>query len=816
MTSLAFMRDPQAEPVAEFRATLEAAGAIPPADLIADGKWHPCATVDKPGKQNGRYRLHLDPPVNGLFWNHATGEAFKWRPETGQARGPLSEAERAEIQAAKAKREAEAAEAQAEAVTKARRYLAGLPPATADNPYLKRKGVAPCPGLLADGDLLVVPVLGTDGAPMSYQAIPPDGIKKRFAFGCTTRDGFFVTGPKGGDGPLLLAEGLATALSCFEATGWPCLVAFNAGNLAAVARMARTRYPERKLILCADNDTETEARTGKNPGIEAAQAAAAAVGGLLAFPPAGDFNDLATAEGPEAVKRIIEGAEPVETVAEIAVATAEEWPEPLPLAPNEKTEPYPVEALPGAIGEAVAEVTGFVQCPVALTACSALAAVSTVAAGLADCRRAGRLSGPIGLFFLALADSGERKTTVDGFFTKAIRHWEAEQEEAHRPVVQAWRAADDAWKAERDGLLMAIREASKRGKDTAELKTKLADLETRKPERPKVPQLLIGDATSEALTWRLAHKWPVGGLLSAEAGVVFGGHAMGRDSIMRNLATLNSLWDAAAMSVERKTSECFTIRAARLSACLAAQPGTVRQWLENCRGLARESGFLARFLVAQPESTQGRRMFQEAPEHWPALSRFHRRLADLLDHPLRFEERGALAPVVLDLDPAAKAAWIEFHDTIEAELAPGGDMAEARDVASKAGDNAARLAALFHVFEHGPAGTVSADDMRRAAGIVAWHLFEARRFLNQIAVPEAVADAIALEAWMIQKCKADHLAALPISVLHKSAPNRLRKKAPLEAALDELESAYRIRRRREGKKIEIEINPEIMGGDHGA
>jgi putative DNA primase/helicase len=172
--------------------------------------------------------------------------------------------------------------------------------------------------------------------------------------------------------------------------------------------------------------------------------------------------------------------------------------------------------------------------------------------------------------------------------------------------------------------------------------------------------------------------------------------------------------------------------------------------------------------------------------------------------------------VVLDLDPAAKAAWIEFHDTIEAELAPGGDMAEARDVASKAGDNAARLAALFHVFEHGPAGTVSADDMRRAAGIVAWHLFEARRFLNQIAVPEAVADAIALEAWMIQKCKADHLAALPISVLHKSAPNRLRKKAPLEAALDELESAYRIRRRREGKKIEIEINPEIMGGDHGA
>jgi putative DNA primase/helicase len=364
--------------------------------------------------------------------------------------------------------------------------------------------------------------------------------------------------------------------------------------------------------------------------------------------------------------------------------------------------------------------------------------------------------------------------------------------------------------------LTAIREASRRGKDTAELKTKLADLETRKPERPKVPQLLIGDATSEALTWRLAHKWPVGGLLSAEAGVVFGGHAMGRDSIMRNLATLNSLWDAAAMSVERKTSECFTLRAARLSACLAAQPGTVRQWLENCRGLARDSGFLARFLMAQPESTQGRRMFKEAPEHWPALSRFHRRLADLLDYPLRFDDLGNLAPVVLDLDPEAKAVWVDFHNTVESELAPGGDMAEARDVASKAADNAARMAALFHVFDHGPAGTIGADLMRRAARIVAWHLYEARRFLNQIAIPEAVADAMTLETWIIERCKADHLAAVPISTLHKSGPNRLRKKAPLEAALNELESAYRIRRRKDGRKIKIDINPEIVRGSHGA
>jgi putative DNA primase/helicase len=575
--------------------------------------------------------------------------------------------------------------------------------------------------------------------------------------------------------------------------------------------MARARYPARTLILAADNDTETEARTGENPGLEAAKAAALAVNGLMAIPPAGDFNDLHQAEGLEAVKRIIEGAKPM-----TSTATTKQWQDPLPLATNEKAKPYPLKALPEIIREAVDEVTRFVQCPVALTACSALAAISTVAAGLADCRRDGKLSGPIGLFLLALADSGERKTTVDKFFTKAIRQWEAEQEDANRPVMQAFHAAFDAWKAERDGLLTAIREASKRCKDTTELKDNLAELETMMPERPKSPQLLVGDATSEALTWRLAHKWPVGGLLSAEAGVVFGGHAMGRDSIMRNLATLNSLWDATPMSVERKTSECFTVRSARITVCLAAQPGTVRKWIENCQGLARESGFLARFLIAQPESTQGRRMFKEAPENWPALSRFHQRLADLLDHTLNFDDLGFLEPVILDLDPDAKAVWIKFHNTVEAELAPGGDMDEARDVASKASDNAARLAALFHVFEHGPVGVIGADLMERASKVVSWHLYEARRFLNQVAVKDSIADAIVLEKWLVEYCLRERLDVIPCNHIQKFGPNRTRRKPALEAALEELEGAGRIRRGTEGRKAVVILHPGIKEGKHGA
>jgi len=35
-------------------------------------------------------------------------------------------------------------------------------------------------------------------------------------------------------------------------------------------------------------------------------------------------------------------------------------------------------------------------------------------------------------------------------------------------------------------------------------------------------------------------------------------------------------------------------------------------------------------------------------------------------------ERGCLSPVVLDLSPQARAAWIRFHDEVERELGARG------------------------------------------------------------------------------------------------------------------------------------------------
>ena len=96
------------------------------------------------------------------------------------------------------------------------------------------------------------------------------------------------------------------------------------------------------------------------------------------------------------------------------------------------------------------------------------------------------------------------------------------------------------------------------------------------------------------------------------------------------------------------------------------------------------------------------------PANWPHLAAFHRRIAAILNQPAPIDEDGALTPAMLSLAPEAKAAWVEYHNAIESELASGGELYDVRDVASKSADNAARLAALFQIFEHGMGGAIGA------------------------------------------------------------------------------------------------------------
>lgn len=525
-----------------------------------------------------------------------------------------------------------------------------------------------------------------------------------------------------------------------------------------------------------------------------------------------DFNDLHQLSGADAVKACIENA--VESVAVSASGTGvtganDVWPELQPLIAHTEAQDYPIDALPPLIRCAVMEVCGFVKAPVPLVAMSALAALSVAIQAHTDVQRDIKLEGPCGLFLCGIADSGERKTSCDGYFTKAIHDYQDREREKAKPLIQAYETDLDVWKSKRGGIQEKIKSLAKEGKPTNLLESQLHELDRDKPKAPRVPRLIYSDATPEALASNLVNGWPSGGVFSNEGGIVLGGHAMNKDVAMRNMARLNKLWDGTVAASEGITTESYGDTTARLTMSLQVQEPTLRAFFDNTKGLARGTGFLARFLVAWPTSTMGTRMFTPPPDGWPALAAFNARLTAVLDRTAPVDEDGMLTPAMLTLAPDAKAAWVTFHDAIEAELKTGGELYDLRDVGSKAADNVARMAALFHVFA-GSIGPADFDCVESAVQIVTWHLFEAKRFLGELAMPAELANPMRLETWMLDYCRREGTDKVSTKTVQQFGPGGLREKAVIDSTVKELAELGRARIVKGGKRKLIQIRPDLL------
>jgi putative DNA primase/helicase len=484
-----------------------------------------------------------------------------------------------------------------------------------------------------------------------------------------------------------------------------------------------------------------------------------------------------------------------------------EWQIPQLLTAQTTSEKYPVDALPERIRAAVQEVAGFVKAPIAMVASSALTALSLAAQAQTDVKRADKLDGPVGLFLLTVADSGERKSTCDRLFSQAIKDFEQAQVEAFKPVLKDYKAEMDAWDAKRQGIKDKIRQLAKESKPTHIYESALCDLEHAKPEKPKVPRLLYADATPEALAYGLAKNWPSGGVVSAEAGIVFGSHGMGKDSVMRNLGLLNQLWDGTSLTIDRRTSESFTVRGARLTIALQVQGPTLKEFFAKSGALARGIGFLARFLLSCPESTQGSRPYTESPTEWPHLAAFNQRIAELLSRPVPIDADGALVPPLMRFSPEAKVRWVEYHDAIESELSSAGEYYEIRDVASKSADNAARLAAHFQIFDS-PVHVISEEAFISASMIAAWHLGEARRFFEEQSLTIAQSDSAQLDKWLISYCNKNQTNLVIKNFARQRSP--IRDSNRLNTAIAELVRLGRVQLMTSGNHKTIQVNPMLL------
>ncbi|MBM1181834.1 VapE domain-containing protein [Pseudomonas lundensis] len=300
---------------------------LEPAQPLTFGKLTRCKTTQDKGKEkNGWYVIHEHRTekneilIFGSFGDWRTGDSNKIKVKPGR----MSQEERDVMRARQEDAKRRAAEVAANAARRAANCAAGLfkrMPEKGRSAYLERKQIigirvryAPRTGAL------LIPMTTARDQIVGLQVIYPEKQadtgrdKSYWPHGMSKEGAYHLIGPHPEPGePVLVCEGYATGASLHMATSFAVAIAFDAGNLSAVAKAMRERFPGRALIVCRDDDWKTKRPNGEpwNPGEEKGSNAALIVGGQVVGPIFSgereikwtDFNDLHCAEGLDAVRR---------------------------------------------------------------------------------------------------------------------------------------------------------------------------------------------------------------------------------------------------------------------------------------------------------------------------------------------------------------------------------------------------------------------------------------------------------------------------------------------------------------------------------
>lgn len=451
---------------------------------------------------------------------------------------------------------------------------------------------------------------------------------------------------------------------------------------------------------------------------------------------------------------------------------------------NQNKDNFPIFCLGTLLQGAISDACSVTGVPVALAAGVAFSAAALACQGHVQVKSPIGIVSPLSLYFLQIAKSGERKTTVEKLFLCGLRDFQGFHDLRVRRAYLKFDEALRIWNIENKALTNKLLAAIRSDQDAQQLKSLLVTHGAARPTKPQSPKIFYADTTTEAMLCRLHSRWPSALLASSEASLILSGRAAW------NLAHLNVLWDGGEVEIDRLSGDSFTLRDARLSASLMIQVGGMQKFLAKGNGQARDIGFLARCLISEPASTQGNRMLMSTASYQtPFLDNFTNVTRCLLSDFLSDEGVRCEQSTVLEFHADAAEEWRFFYNMVEASLAPGGGLADIPDFASKISDNVIRLAAIFHSVEGRLGKFIDRATILSAIAVATWYLGEFKRLLGD---PQQLSDEFrdsrTLEAWLHEQCRRQpgrdrfHLAHI-----RNYGPNKLRNKRALDAAIDQLQ-----------------------------
>lgn len=748
----------------KFIEAMQQAGIAPPSNIQADGDLHRFHIEgDKPRSKNGWYVLHDNPPA-GAFGSWKLNVSETWNSKAYTTFTDAEKAQcRANMEAVKRQREEVQQRVHAECREKSEAIWKKSHSASKEHSYTLKKGLKDSYGVRKYRGSLVVPVRDGKGTLHGLQFILPEkdeaGLDKYFVTGTNKKGHYHSIGGKP-ESVLYLAEGYATAATIHEATGEPVAVCFDAGNLKPVAEVLRSKLPDMKIVICADDDKDLD----DNPGLTKGSEAAAKIGGLLAVPvfldgvTGTDFNDLAAAVGLDEVKRQIESATKPTLATLAGLATDKE---PLPLLRSlPKSEPFPLETLPPVLKGMATQIIQTIQPPSALAGQSILAAASLAVQSLGDISIDGR-SYPLSCYFVTVGESGERKTAVDNAVLAPHRKHERTLIDKAKDGQLDYLAELEAWKKAKEQIL----------KKSEDIKYSLIDLGP-EPAPPLEGQIITEEPTYEGLIKLLEVGQSSIGIFSAEGGRFLGGHAMSKENQLKTVTGLSSLWDHGCATRTRSSDGSKVLYGRRCSLHLMLQPNIARDLFGN--SLLIGQGILSRCLATYPESNIGNRPYREADlSQCPESRAYFSTMMQLLEwpQPLAEGQRNELSPKEMYLSPEAKNEWIQYHDHVERLMQEGRELSSVRGFAAKAAEHAARLAGILTLVEDPATNTINQHAIQSGIELSQFYIGEALRLFHASNDDQELILAEQCLNWAISR---GGLFSVPC--LYQKGPNKVRNK----------------------------------------
>lgn len=446
--------------------------------------------------------------------------------------------------------------------------------------------------------------------------------------------------------------------------------------------------------------------------------------------------------------------------------------------------------------EFVIEVAETTQAPAELVLASALTVLSLLCQPLIDVKRPGGMIGPVSLLIILIANSGERKTTVESIFLACIREYIKLAINQHSRNLLAWEFRVEVWEARKRKIIKDMTRYDPTTPEYLAFEKELFLHQERKPERPRGFKPIYEDATIAALIKGIRLDIPWVALMSSEGISVLKG-------AFNDFGKINAFWSGSNIEVARATVEGCSLHDARLTVGIMVQHDVLREYLESKGDLARSVGLLSRALVFHPSSTQGTRFITDKTMDVRVMEKYNTRVTSLLDKTMNRLHDETEEKLIIDFSKDAESHWVSTYNKIEAELQEGGEYERSKDHASKLSENIARVAAVLHYFEGGGC-TISLQELKSAEKIV---LECSKTFREEFTfMPKIVNDAEILYNWIQLKCHNIKVFRwIEKNTILQKGPTRLRSVSKLNQALDCLVATGRVRVNDKYRPIRIEL-----------